>query len=311
MTGHPLQPGDFADRLLDHVPELSRLASIQVHIECNLDSTNLGPAQWAGLASRVSEYRDRVDGFVIIHGTDTMAYTAGALSYALRGLDKPVVLTGAQLPLVALRSDARPNLADAVQVAGMNLAEVMICFDGLLLRGCRSVKNDARSYRAFASPGVSPLATLGIGVDVAMHVRRPQVPFHCDPRFDPGVSVVMVHPGLGPEVFNSMLDSGRVRGVVLAALGVGNIPRTNPEVLRSITRLIERGVLVVAVTQWGGGVDLSAYDTGRALADIGVISGGRMRVEAALPKVMHALATCSDADAQKAYITTDIAGEYA
>ena len=311
MTGHPLEPGDFAERLLDHVPELSRLAALQVHIECNLDSTNLGPPQWASLAARVSEYREAVDGFVIIHGTDTMAYTAGALSFALRGLDKPVVLTGAQLPLVALRSDARPNLADAVQVAGMDLPEVMICFDGLLLRGCRAVKNDARSYRAFTTPGLAPLATLGIGVDVAMHVRRPTAPFHCDPRFDSGVGVVMVHPGLGPELFNSMLDSGRVRGLVLSALGVGNVPQTNPEVLRAITRLVDQGVRVVAVTQWGGSVDLQAYETGRVLADVGVINGGRMRVEAALPKLMHALATLSDADAQKAYITSDIAGEYA
>ena len=97
MTGHPLEPGDFAERLLDHVPELSRLAALQVHIECNLDSTNLGPAQWASLAARVSEYREAVDGFVIIHGTDTMAYTASALSFILKNLGKHVVVTGSQV----------------------------------------------------------------------------------------------------------------------------------------------------------------------------------------------------------------------
>src|SRR5262249_18662591 len=134
-----------------------------------------------------------------------MAFTAAALAFALPGLDRPVVLTGAQRPLVALRSDARRNLADAVELATHDIPEVGICFDGLLLRGTRAVKADARTYHAFESPGVEPLARLGLDVDVGAHVRRPAVPFRCDPRFDDRVAVVYVTPGLDPAWIEGLL----------------------------------------------------------------------------------------------------------
>src|SRR5262249_17502793 len=148
MHGSPLSPGTYSQKLTERVPELSHLAELEIRIVCNLDSSDVGPEDWSTIARAVDEGRDGVGGVVILHGTDTMAFTASALAFALVNLDRPVVLTGAQRPLAAHRTDARRNLVDAVELATCDIPEVGICFDGLLLRGCRSVKSDARSYHA-------------------------------------------------------------------------------------------------------------------------------------------------------------------
>ncbi|MEQ1500793.1 MAG: asparaginase [Myxococcota bacterium] len=307
MTGSPLEPGAYAARLLDHVPELGRLARIEPRIVCNLDSSDVGPAEWTELARIVAEERSSFDGFVIVHGTDTMAFTASALAFALQNLDRPVVLTGAQRPLAALRTDARRNLADAVELATCDLPEVGICFDGLLLRGCRAVKADTRHYRAFASPGVEPLARLGTDVDVGAHVRRPTAPFACVPRFDPRVDVVFVAPGLSRQTLAHRLSDPTIRGVVLAAFGVGTIPDNG---LSDVVRdAVERGVEIVVTTQWGGVVDLEVYRNSQALRDAGAIPGGEMRIEAAVPKLMYALASFPDRPTRRAWLARDAAGE--
>src|SRR5262245_60987040 len=180
----PLQPDTWSQALVERVPELARLARVETRILCNLDSSDIGPDEWAALAEEVAAARASHDGVVIIHGTDTMAYTASALSFALEGLDKPVVLTGSQRPLSEIRTDARRNLVDAVDLATRDIPEVGICFDGRLLRGNRATKGDAWSYGAFASPGCPPLARLGIDVEIAAHVRRPIQQFNVLPKFD-------------------------------------------------------------------------------------------------------------------------------
>jgi L-asparaginase len=312
MKGEPLEPDDYTERLLHRVPELADLADLDAQIVCNLDSSNIGPEQWAILARSISSRRESFDGVVIIHGTDTMAYTAGALAFALRGLNFPVVLTGAQLPLASLRTDARRNLQDAFTLATSDLSEVGICFDGLFFRGCRAVKNDARSYRAFASPGVQPLAQMGLGVDIATHARKKSTePFRCEPHFDPRVAVVYMHPGMDASVFERIVDPDIVRGVVLAAFGVGNAPTLGSGLTDQVARATDRGVDVVVVTQWGGRVDLMAYRTGLALERAGAIPGGRMRIEAAVPKLMHGLATITDRADRQAWLQLNVAGEYA
>jgi L-asparaginase len=300
MTGSPLEPGAYQARLLDHVPELGRLADLEPRIVCNLDSSDVGPPEWTELAAIVAEERGAYDGFVIVHGTDTMAFTAAALAYALEGLDRPVVLTGAQRPLAALRSDARRNLADAVELAG-------ICFDGLLLRGVRAVKADARHYRAFASPGVEPLARLGTDVDVGSHVRRPTAPFTSDARFDPRIDVVWIVPGLSPSTVRHRLSDPELRGVVLAAFGVGTVP--DDGMAGVIAGAVDRGVEVLATTQWGGIVDLGLYRNSQLLREAGAIEGGEMRIEAAVPKLMHALACWPDRASRRGYLLRDVAGE--
>lgn len=310
MHGTPLEPGNYAQRLRTTVPELERIAHLETRIVCNLDSSDVGPSEWSAIAREIDAARDRADGFVVVHGTDTMAYTASALAFALSGLDRPVVLTGAQRPLAELRTDARRNLADSVEVAANSgIREVGICFDGLLLRGCRSTKSDARSYRAFDSPGLEPLARLGFDIDVARHVRAPAEPFRCDARFDPRVIVLHVTPGLEPRTVERLLDADDVRGVVLAGFGVGTIPNRDRALAPPIRKAIERGVEVLVVTQWGGIVDLGLYKNSLVLRDAGAIAGGKMRVEAAVAKLMHAIAVYPDRAERRAYLERDVAGE--
>jgi L-asparaginase len=311
MHGAPLRPETFTAGLTERVPEIGQLAELDTRVVCNLDSSDVGPAEWVLLAEAVAAEREAYDGFVVIHGTDTMAYTASALAFALGGLDRPVILTGAQRPLGALRTDARRNLVDAVELATRAIPEVGICFDGLLLRGCRATKSHAHDYRAFESPGCPPLARLGVDVDVAAHVRRPTAPFSCDARFDPAVLVVFVTPGMGPELLRDVLeDPVPPRGLVLAAFGSGTIPsRVRPLAPVVAEAIAQRGVEVLVITQAGGHVDLSLYENSRPLLEAGAVEGGSMGVEAAVTKLMHALATRPDRPDRRRYLETDVAGE--
>ncbi len=308
MEGSPLHPGSFNAELLEHVPELDRLADLDVRIVCNLDSSDIGHPQWQALARIISTERVDWDGFVIIHGTDTMAYTAAALAMTLRGLDRPVILTGAQRPLTAVRTDARRNLNDAIAVATQPIPEVAICFDGLLLRGCRAIKDDARSYRAFASPGVPPLATLGTDIALGPHIHWVMGPFRCRPVFDSAIDLVYVMPQLSPARLEHRLQDPSLRGVVLAALGAGTLP--NNGVVEVVAAAIQRGLEVVVVTQWGGRTNLGLYQNSKPLLDAGATDGGAMRIPAAVPKLMHALAAFDEPQERRRFLQTDIAGEY-
>ena len=257
----PLRPDTYAQQIVSRVPELAELAEIETRILCNLDSSDLGPDEWSALAGEVASARAAHDGVVIIHGTDTMAYTAAALSYALGGLDRPVVLTGSQRPLGEIRTDARRNLVDAVDLATREIPEVGICFDGRLLRGNRTTKGDAWSYGAFASPGCAPLARLGLDVEIGAHVRRPVRQFAADARFDPRVVVFWVVPGLEPAALQRVAEGAR--GVVLAAFGVGNVPTRLNALAPQVAALVEHGVTVLVVTQArAGAVDFSLYESG-------------------------------------------------
>jgi L-asparaginase len=312
----PLRPDTYTQALLTRVPELAELAAVETRILCNLDSSDVGPDEWTALAAEIAGAREQYDGIVVLHGTDTMAYTASALSFALEGLDRPVVLTGSQRPLGEIRTDARRNLVDAVDLATRDLPEVGICFDGRLYRGNRATKGDAWSYGAFASPGCPPLARLGLDVEIGAHLRRPSVPFRVDARFDARVAVCHVLPGMAPALLSRLAgdrarDEDAARGVVLAAFGVGNVPVRAQPIAAEVRRLVEVGVTVLVVTQARAGhVDLSLYANGVGLAEAGAVGGGDLGLEAAVTKLMHALALWpDDADARRAYLSRDVAGE--
>ena len=307
----PLKPDSYAQAIVTRVPELAELAHIETRILCNLDSSDVGPEEWSALAGEIARAREAHDGVVVIHGTDTMAYTAAALSFALSGLDRPVVLTGSQRPLGEIRTDARRNLVDAVDLATRDLPEVGVCFDGRLLRGNRATKGDAWSYGAFASPGCAPLARLGLDVEIGAHLRRPSRPFAVDARFDARVVVAWVVPGMEPSSLARVADGAR--GLVLAAFGVGNVPLRPQSVAAEVARLVERGVDVLVVTQArAGAVDFSLYESGAQLHEAGAISGGDLLLEAAVVKLMHALALHpDDAAARRRYLLDDVAGERA
>ncbi len=311
MKGTPLEPDAYASAVLESVPEIGEIAELDSEIVANLDSSDMGPIQWVDLINRIEAAKDECDGVVIVHGTDTMAYTASALAFGLDPLDMPVILTGAQRPLAALRTDARRNLADAVDLATREICEVGICFDGLLLRGCCSMKSNVREYRAFDSPGVEPLARLGVDVSFSESMRKSAGPLQTHPMFDERVMLVHVTPALSPELLRHTLSASRdqLRGIVLGAFGLGTVPRQTHALAPVIADAVDDGLEVLVVTQSAGRVELGLYQNSRPLEAAGAIAGGAMRYEAATVKLMHALARFEDRDERRDYLKRNVAGE--
>jgi len=304
----PLRPGDF-ERMLEHgAPELWRLASIRLEIFSNIDSSDMRPALWSALAERVFHALADYDGVVITHGTDTMAWSASALSFMLRSLRKPVVFTGSQRPLGELRSDARLNLVDAVTAATSGPAEVSICFDSRLYRGNRARKCRINDYDAFESPNHSPLGTLGVEI-VWAEGRKPEGPFRLLPKLEPQVFLLKLFPGISPRLVQGLLPS--IKGLVVEGFGAGNYPVEGDESLLPVfDRAQERGIPVVMVSQARcNAVDLSLYGSGAAALRRGAVGGGDMTPEAAVVKLMHVLAYESEPARIRAALAADLAGE--
>lgn len=281
-----LQPDVYQRDLLAELPVLKSIASTDTRILLNLDSADMQPEHWVTLARTIHESLYDYDGVLVITGTDTMAYTASALAYLLPGLDRPVVLTGAQRPLFEVRTDARVNLVDAMNIATLPVAEVGIAFGSRFWRGCRTTKQDAWGLDAFSSPLCQPLVDLGLGVMIASHVLAPRAAGAFDPRIDQNVLCVRVFPGLSPTLIDQALEAG-VHGIVLEAYGVGNVPLLFGSLEPMIKKATEMDVPVVIVSQCRRGfVDLGKYPGSAAAQDAGAISGGDMTVEAAVTKLM-------------------------
>lgn len=281
----------FLRGVLKAVPEARAAADLDVASPFALDSSSLTPAHWTILARLIAARMDDYDGFVVTHGTDTMAYTASALSFMLEGLRKPVVLTGAQRPLAEVRNDARSNLIDAVEVAAHGPPEVVIAFGGLVLRGNRARKWSLSDYRAFASPNYPTLGEAGATMHFhPEHWRKPRGTFRLREELEPRV----LHLRLAPGLYGSRLeglDLAAVRGVVLEAFGAGNVPLDpkGREVF-PLTRLAEQGVLVAVCSgAEHGSVNLDLYDGGRRAKQAGAVSAGNLTAEAAVVKLMCAL----------------------
>ena len=268
-----------------------RIAELETRILFTMDSGDMRPVDWIAIAREVhaASMDPAIDGVVIVHGTDTMAYTASALALLLGPLPKPVVFTGAQRPLVDARTDARENLIDAALVATLRVPEVTIAFASRALRGVRATKRDAWAFDAFDSPNCAPLVELGLGVEVAKHVRPPAALAPFDPRLDPRVLAVRVFPGIDPSLLLGAIRAG-VRGLVLEAYGTGNLPHLGGSLIPALEEARERGVPVLVVSQClRGFVDMGAYAGGAQAKDAGAISGGDMTVEAAIAKLMIGL----------------------
>jgi L-asparaginase len=313
--GYAPQPGYLAG-LLEGMPELHEVADYElVEHDPLLDSASIRPRDWLAFAREIAARANDVDGFVILHGTDTMAYTASALAFMLRGLRQPVVLTGSQIPLCELRTDARENLLTALMIAAAEdpVREVALFFGGRLLRGCRVVKVSATGFDAFDSPNFPPLAVAGIDITidplVVDRAAAPVAPVPLPAHLDASVGALRLFPGLSVELVRNALREP-LQGLVLEAYGAGNAPSDDPELLRVIADATARGVVIVDCTQClRGTVDLTAYATGSALLHAGVIGGADMTVEAALAKLVYLLSTLRSAAHVRDVMGQSLCGE--
>lgn len=286
----------YLQRQMAQMPELEHpsMPSYTIHEYAPLlDSSNMTPGDWVKIAHDVDAHYARYDGFVVLHGTDTMAYTASALPFMLHGLGKPVIITGSQIPLCEVRNDARGNLITSLLIASKyDIPEVCLYFGGKLLRGCRAVKVSASGFAAFDSPNVPPLGTVGTDIEIDWDLvrrgaRRAPRTLRVDDFGTAVVSALRLFPGISPELVRNVLRPP-LQGLVLEAYGVGNGPENDRAFISAIEEAAARGVVIVDCTQClEGTVDLGEYATGSALARAGVISGYDMTAEAALAKLYY------------------------
>jgi L-asparaginase len=303
-----LAPDEFSSAVLEHVPEIESLAQIEARVLFNLDSSDVTPEHWMELARAIHGARGQFQGVVVTHGTDAMAYTAAALSYVLRDLPFPVILTGSQRPLADVHTDGRANLVGAVDLALRPLPEVGIYFDGVLLRGNRSVKYSTFAFGAFRSPNFAPLAEIGTEVKMGAPPLAPGGAFRMEGSFDPGVAVVWLHPGGDPLL--PRLVNADLKAVLLAAPGFGNLPVVDQSVAHAIRCLVDEGVVVAIGSQSrNGGVDLDRYAGGRLAHDQGAMGIGDMTLEAAMVKLMYLAGSVASPDEIRDGLAIPIAGE--
>jgi len=279
-----------------------------------LDSAEMASEDWSRIARGIDRNYDRYDGFVVLHGTDTMAYTASALAFMLEGLGKPVILTGSQLPLSEPRSDGVNNLVNSLLIAaGHRLPEVCLYFHGKLYRGCRSVKVNCRGFEAFDSPNMAPLGRVGVDIDIAWPLVRPDesdaAGLRIQTELDTRVAVLWLFPGITGDIVRNFL-APPLRGVVLQSFGVGNGPVRNEGFLSALEEAHARGVVIVDCTQClRGGVEIDSYASAVAMAGAGAVSGYDMTAEATLAKLSYLFGKGISAAEVRSLVGTDLRGE--
>ncbi|MDX1521663.1 MAG: asparaginase [Anaerolineae bacterium] len=315
-NGYMPAPGYLAE-LMAAMPELTheQLPDYTINeYRPLLDSANMTPRDWLTIAQDIAAHHDNYDGFVVLHGTDTMAYTASALPFMLQNLSKPVILTGSQIPLCEVRNDARENLITAMMIAASYaIPEVCLYFGAKLLRGCRATKVSADDFDAFASPNCPPLGTVGIDIEINWDLVLPQPasskPVAINAGGEPVVGAVRLFPGISADVVRNILQPP-LKGLVLEAFGVGNGPDRDQAFIATLQEATDRGVLIVDCTQClVGSVNLGGYATGSALAQAGVISGYDMTAEAALTKMFHLFSQALPLPDIKRLMQTNLRGE--
>lgn len=317
---HSLHPFDFT-HLIDNVPKIKKLDyeinNIQFHPP--IDSANMDPERWVEIARSIADNYADYDGFVVLHGTDTMAYTASALSFMLENLHKPVIITGSQLPIGEVRTDGEENLITALQIAAATdidgepmVQEVAILFEDYLWRGNRSTKISADYFNAFKSNNYPYLAK--IGLDIQFHKERllrnhAHRPLKVQYNLDRNVMFLTLFPGITETTLRHLLATPAIKGIVMKSFGAGNAP-TDRWFVDAIHDAVKRGIVIVNVTQCvNGGVNSERYMTGNAMSAAGVISGNDITSEAALTKLMYLFGMGLTADEVKKYLNFSLCGE--
>ena len=317
---HSLHPFDFT-HLIDNVPKIKKLDyeinNIQFHPP--IDSANMDPERWVEIARSIADNYADYDGFVVLHGTDTMAYTASALSFMLENLHKPVIITGSQLPIGEVRTDGEENLITALQIAAATdidgepmVQEVAILFEDYLWRGNRSTKISADYFNAFKSNNYPYLAK--IGLDIQFHKERllrnhAHRPLKVQYNLDRNVMFLTIFPGITETTLRHLLATPGIKGIVMKSFGAGNAP-TDRWFVDAIHDAVKRGIVIVNVTQCvNGGVNSERYMTGNAMSAAGVISGNDITSEAALTKLMYLFGMGLTADEVKKYLNFSLCGE--
>jgi len=282
-----LRPGNIQGDIEKYSPDIKNIANLDIQVPFNKDSSDIGPLEWKILVDLIQQNADLYNGFVVIHGTDTIVYTAAALSFLLNIGRKPVILTGSQRPLSSIRSDARGNLINSIELATYEIPEVGVCFGNKLFRGNRTKKISIESYQSFESPNYPPLAQIGLKIQLSKSI------FRNEPRnvnfkalFDNHLMVITVYPGLNPQFYKQVFRSN-TKSVILEAYGAGNLPVTEPNWIPFIAELKSSGKSVYIMSQSAHGkIDLELYECGRQAQEAGSVSLGDMTLETAIVKLM-------------------------
>lgn len=305
-----LNSSKWTEVLQREIPELSGIADLRVDKIFFEDSSDINHLHWKKIITHIDETYQYFNGFVILHGTDTMAYTASALSFALTNLGKPVIFTGSQVPLNNLRSDARRNLVNAVELATYPLSEVAICFNDQLFRGNRATKMSIGDFDAFASPNFPALAEVGLDIEFNLTPESPDGEFETCGEFSDRLFLLKLYPNLDPGLLQPFTTSG-IRAIIIEAFGSGNFPiRGNCSLLPLIENCRDTGIHVIITSQAPyDSIDLSLYESGQTALALGAVSAGDMTVEAAVTKTMHLLGKGVADDQFKAQFENNIAGE--
>ena len=314
-----LKPFNLA-HLLETIPELERF-NFNIHsssFDEPIDSSNATPELWSHLVSIIHDNYEKYVGFVILHGTDTMAYTASALSFSLEGLSKPVVITGSQLPIGMLRTDGKENLISSIEIAATlpqifaeNRGEVCIYFDGFLFRGNRTIKSSTQHFEAFESPNFPALAEVGVDVkfDLDHFLQKRHEPFNAKKEFADAVGVLYLFPGITMDTVKAIFSNPKNQVYIMCTFGSGNGP-TNDEFLEFLEFQINQGKVILNITQCDrGAVDQGKYESSGSYKKIGIIGGLDMTFEAAITKAMFLLGQGFSGEELKYKLTESICGE--
>jgi L-asparaginase len=305
--------------IIDKIPSLSnfQIKLTVISFPKPLDSSDINPSHWIDLGYIIYENYNQYDGFVVLHGTDTMAYSASALSFILEGLNKPVIFTGAQLPIGARRTDARENLITALEIASSKVAgkpivsEVCIYFGNMLLRGNRSKKVQSLQFSAFESENYPPLAEAGILIDYnwGALLKKNNKPLKFHNKFNTDVTILKLFPGINKLTVESILNIKNLKGVILESYGSGNAP-SEKWFIECLQEAINKGIIIYNVSQCNGGrVIQGKYDTSLILKKMGVLSGSDITTEAAITKMMHLFGIETSDKSIKELLITPLVGE--